>query len=656
MKKQKLSIVTKLMGILLTLVMFCALIPLSPLKVKAADGFYTSGTSVYDANGNKFIMRGVNIAHAWYTSETETSIKAAASKGANCVRIVCSDGQQYTKTTSSELENIISICKANNVVCILEVHDATGSDSTSDLDAAVNYWIEMKSILEANKKYVIVNIANEWYGTWDGSAWASGYASAVKSLRNAGIHNLLMVDCAGWGQYPDSIKNNGSTVINADSDNNIMFSIHMYEYAGGDASTVKTNIDNALSTGVPLTIGEFGCKHTNGDVDEYTIMSYCQQKGAGYLGWSWKGNGDTWAYLDLANSFDGSSLTDWGNTLFYDDNGISNTASTCSIFSGSSSSGSSGSSNNSGSSDSNTDYNTNGLDSVYYIKNAYSGKYLDVVNASSADGANVQQYEFNGCDAQKFKLVNDGNGYYSILTACSNYNSGVDVSGWGTANGTNIQQWSYHGGDCQKFQFVKSGDAYIIKTKMSNCYSCLDLYAWNKNNGGNIAQWEYLGGQNQLWYLESASSSSDSTSNGSSSSDSSSSSSDSSSSSSSDYKSLFWGSQSGSNWNQVVSVMTSKNGGSFSGSDITSGGCFYVEYDGDENDLELILQSWSGGASWAKVSISESGSANGHRYAKFSYDNCVSAFGTSDFSGKLDQIHVSAKSNSITVYSVCYIY
>ena len=156
------------------------------------------------------------------------------------------------------MENIISICKANNVVCILEVHDATGSDSTSDLTAAVNYWIEMKSILEANKKYVIVNIANEWYGTWDGSAWASGYASAVKSLRNAGIHNLLMVDCAGWGQYPDSIKNNGSTVINADSDNNIMFSIHMYEYAGGDASTVKTNIDNALSTGVPLTIGEFG--------------------------------------------------------------------------------------------------------------------------------------------------------------------------------------------------------------------------------------------------------------------------------------------------------------------------------------------------------------------------------------------------------------
>ena len=654
MKRQKRLITKKLLGFLLTLIMICSLIPMLPQQVKAAaDGFYTSGTSVYDANGNKFIMRGVNIAHAWYPNETETSIKAAASKGANCVRIVCSDGKQYTKTTASELQKIIDICKQNKVVAIVEVHDATGSDSTSDLNAAVDYWKEMKSIINNNRKYVIVNIANEWYGTWDGGAWASGYQTAIKNMRNAGIHNLLMVDCAGWGQYPDSIKYNGKSVIQADSDNNIMFSIHMYEYAGSDANTVKTNIDNALATGVPLTIGEFGFKHTNGDVDEYTIMQYCQQKGAGYMGWSWKGNGDTWAYLDLAKSWDGSSLSDWGNTLFYGDNGISKTATACTVFTGSGSSGSSGgsesgSSGGSGSSGSGTDYNTSGLDGVYYIKNAYSGKYLDIVNGYSSNGTNVQQYQFNGSTAQQFKLVNDGNGYYSILTACSDFKSCVDVYKGSSSNGTNIQQWGYYGGDSQKFQFVKSGDKYIIKTKVSNCYSCLDLYAWEKGNGGNIAEWEFLNGKNQLWSLEkvsggntgSSSSSSDSSSSG----------------STNNYKSLFWGSSSSSNWNQAVSVMTSKNGGSFNGSDVTKGGCFYVEYDGNENDLELVLQSWSGASTWAKVSISESGSANGHRYIKCSYDNCVSAFGTNDFANKLDQVHVSAKSGSITVYSVCYLY
>ena len=65
MRKQK-QLTKKLMGFLLTLVMICTLIPLAPQTVKAAsDGFYISGTSVYDANGNKFVMRGVNIAHAF---------------------------------------------------------------------------------------------------------------------------------------------------------------------------------------------------------------------------------------------------------------------------------------------------------------------------------------------------------------------------------------------------------------------------------------------------------------------------------------------------------------------------------------------------------------------------------------------------------------
>jgi len=123
-----------------------------------------------------------------------------------------------------------------------------------------------------------------------------------------------------------------------------------------------------------------------------------------------------------------------------------------------------------------------------------------------------------------------------------------------------------------------------------------------------------------------------------------------------DYVSVFWGESGASSWEQAVSVLTEKNGGSFKGSDILSNGYFYVEYSGAENQLEFILQSWSGGNEWAKVSVSETGTANGHYYAKFSYDNCVSAFGTSDFSNKLDQIHVGAKDDWITVYSVCYCY
>ena len=76
-----------------------------------------------------------------------------------------------------------------------------------------------------------------------------------------------------------------------------------------------------------------------------------------------------------------------------------------------------------------------------------------------------------------------------------------------------------------------------------------------------------------------------------------------------------------------------------------------MEYSGPKNEIEFILQSWSGGAEWAKIQSFENGSANGHYYAKFSYNDMVRAFG-SNF-GKLDRIIVGAKTGNITVYSVC---
>lgn len=284
--------------------------------VNDGKGFYVDGQTIRDANGQTFEMRGVNIAHAWYKDKTEQSIKAAADLGSNCVRIVCSDGAKWDKTSASELEEIIEWCKENNQVCILEAHDATGSNNIADIVAAAEYWTEMKDILNANSRYVILNIANEWYGEWQSSTWADGCKQAIKVVRDAGIKNMIMIDCAGWGQYPTSIKEEGASVFASDPDKNTVFSMHMYEYAGGTAEMVKNNIDGALECGAPVIVGEFGYKHTDGDVDEETVMSYCKQNKMGYLAWSWKGNSGGVEYLDLANSWDGSELSEWGEIYF----------------------------------------------------------------------------------------------------------------------------------------------------------------------------------------------------------------------------------------------------------------------------------------------------------------------------------------------------
>ncbi len=294
-------------------------------------GFYVDGQTIRDANGQEFIMRGVNIAHAWYQSNTEQSIKAAASKGTNTVRIVCSDGAKWTKTSAAEIENIIKWCKENKQVCILEAHDATGSNSIDDVVKAAEYWTEMKDILNANSAYVILNIANEWYGEWGSATWAEGSEKAIKVIRDAGIKNMIMIDSAGWGQYPKSIGEKGAEVFASDPDRNTVFSAHLYEYGGGTAQMVKDNIDSALSCGAPVVIGEFGYKHTDGDVDEATIMSYCAEKSMGYLAWSWKGNSGGVEYLDLVNDWDGTSLTEWGQIYFGE---IAGKAKAASVFEG----------------------------------------------------------------------------------------------------------------------------------------------------------------------------------------------------------------------------------------------------------------------------------------------------------------------------------
>ena len=142
---------------------------------------------------------------------------------------------------------------------------------------------------------------------------------------------------------------------------------------------------------------------------------------------------------------------------------------------------------------------------VYYLKNVNSGLYLDIANGQSTDGANVQQYTYNGSSAQKFKIVSAGNGYYKLLTGCSDYAQAVDVSGKKTADGTNILTWTSGSGTNQQFKFVAADDgSYGILTRITGDASALDVANMSTTKGANVQQYSYWGGAGQRWYLEPA--------------------------------------------------------------------------------------------------------------------------------------------------------
>lgn len=296
-------------------------------------GFSVSGTSLLDANGNAFVMRGINHPHKWFTDKDETALKAIADTGANCVRIVCGDGQINSKDSAETLTGLIESCKELKMIAIPEVHDITGKDDIEMLEKTVDYWIEVKDAFIGNEKYAILNIANEWVGTWDAEKWRDGYTAAVKKLREAGIKNTIMIDAAGWGQYGESIAKYGEEVFAADPDANTMFSIHMYGSAGKNSRTIEKNLKGVTDKGLCVIVGEFGYNHSDGDVDEAYIMEYCEKNGIGYLGWSWKGNSGGVEYLDIAKEWDGSELSeDWGEPLINGENGIKATSKICSVF------------------------------------------------------------------------------------------------------------------------------------------------------------------------------------------------------------------------------------------------------------------------------------------------------------------------------------
>lgn len=300
--------------------------------LRDAMGFYVDGNTLYDANGNPFIMRGVNHGHAWFTGELETTLSALEELGCNTVRVVLADGEQWTKTSLEELEMVIESCKAHNLVAVLEVHDATCKSETTSLIEAAQFFVDAKEVLIGQEDYVILNIANEWGGYNQFVTWRKGYCKAIPMLRDAGLAHTIMVDCPSGGQQAIAIQKEGAEIFESDSIENVMFAVHMYGTAGGSAEKIEKNLKYATDMGFCVCVGEFGHNHSDGDIDEDYVMEYCQKNSIGYLAWSWKGNASPVEYLDLSLTWDGSELSQWGKTVFEGPNGIGKTAKLCSVF------------------------------------------------------------------------------------------------------------------------------------------------------------------------------------------------------------------------------------------------------------------------------------------------------------------------------------
>ena len=278
-----------------------------------ADGFRVEGRHLYDRCGERVVLRGVNKMIIWTDIDGDPSFGEIAKTGANAVRIVW-----LTSGSAEQLDEVISNCVAEQLVPLVELHDAIGDWSL--LPVLVDYWTrpDILEVIARHRLYLLINIGNE---VGDASVtpyeFRTGYESAVKQMRAAGIHVPLIIDGTDWGKDIDVLQSEGPALIDADPDHNLMFSIHMWwpRMWGYDEETVIEELEESVELELPLIVGEFGNQWTDsalGEIPYLTIVEQTHLLGIGMLPWEWGpgNNPQTWLDMTADGTFD--TLQGWG--------------------------------------------------------------------------------------------------------------------------------------------------------------------------------------------------------------------------------------------------------------------------------------------------------------------------------------------------------
>ncbi len=137
----------------------------------------------------------------------------------------------------------------------------------------------------------------------------------------------------------------------------------------------------------------------------------------------------------------------------------------------------------------------------YSFMNLENNKVLDVASASTANGANIQTYPYNGTAAQKFNLKSTDcvkTGMY-VFHSRANYGQVLDVSGGSSADGANIQSYSSNGSGAQKWSIVSNGDGTYRIVNAANG-KVFDVANGSAYNGANVQQYSWNGSNAQKWY------------------------------------------------------------------------------------------------------------------------------------------------------------
>lgn len=306
---------------------------------------YVEGRFLYTPCGDKVVLRGVNKMHVYDADNFGIGVLPEIRKTrANVVRIVWTTDRDNAVATAANLDRVIEACINNDMIPLVELHDATGD--WSKLQQCMNYWLraDVLAVMKKHQRYIILNIANEAGDFLVSDAdFRATYRQHIQALRAVGITAPIMIDATGYGQNIDILLNNASFLTTNDPEHNVLFSLHAYwqpKYFEQPLQLMKQKLQVAANNNIPLVIGEFtGCYTDDPNSEDlmYTvILPECERLEMGWIAWEWgPGNADysvdppiPYPRMDLTADGTYESIKDnWSKTILLSDpNSVRNTS------------------------------------------------------------------------------------------------------------------------------------------------------------------------------------------------------------------------------------------------------------------------------------------------------------------------------------------
>lgn len=145
-----------------------------------------------------------------------------------------------------------------------------------------------------------------------------------------------------------------------------------------------------------------------------------------------------------------------------------------------------------------TSMNTN---VIYTFKNVNSNLVMEVAGGIMNDDTNVQQWDSNDYDCQKWTLKAFGSGNYYWIRSEQDENYALKATG--STDGSNINIALYSSKDSsQLFRFTKNPDgSYSIISHASKDTCLVEVSDASKENGANIQQWSPKNSDCQKWNI-----------------------------------------------------------------------------------------------------------------------------------------------------------